>query len=88
MPPTPPVESDDTVAKGSSQMATEAPKLAAKREALTPPLPAPIVKRSKSYFLGGSTALVESARIVDRRQHERVTGWEKELKESRLWGLL
>lgn len=48
VPPTPPVVSEEMVEKGSSQTATEAPKLAAKREARTPPLPAPIVKRSKS----------------------------------------
>lgn len=48
MPPTPPVESEEIVEKGSSQTATEAPKLDAKREALTPPLPAPMVNKSKS----------------------------------------
>ena len=42
--------SEEIVEKGSSQTATEAPKLAAKREARTPPLPAPMVKRSKSKW--------------------------------------
>ena len=48
MPPRPPAESDEIVAKGSSINATLAPKLEAKREALTPPLPPPIVMSSKS----------------------------------------
>jgi hypothetical protein len=54
VPPTPPVVSDEIVEKGSSQIAALAPKLEAKREARTPPLPAPIVKRSKSYWRAGS----------------------------------
>jgi len=48
VPPTPPVVSDEIVENGSSQIAALAPKLEAKREARTPPLPAPMVKRSKS----------------------------------------
>ena len=48
VPPTPPEVSEEMVAKGSSQIATEAPKLAANRDARIPPLPAPMVKRSKS----------------------------------------
>ena len=46
VPPTPPLVSEDMVANGSSQMATEATRFAAKRKALTPPLPAPILKDS------------------------------------------
>ena len=48
VPPRPPAESEEMVANGSSINATLAPKLAAKREALTPPLPPPIVMSSKS----------------------------------------
>ena len=58
VPPTPPAVSEEMVAKGSSQTATLAPKLAAKREARTPPLPAPMVKRSKSKWREGSAPLV------------------------------
>lgn len=76
MPPKPPAVSDEMVAKGSSQIATEAPKLAANRDALTPPLPAPIVKRSKSYFRGGSAPFVDSERIaVEKRRFRGEREW-------------
>jgi hypothetical protein len=48
VPPRPPAESEEIVANGSSINATLAPKFAAKREALTPPLPPPMVMSSKS----------------------------------------
>lgn len=46
VPPTPPLSSLALVEKGSSHTATLAPYWDAKREARTPPLPAPIVNRS------------------------------------------
>lgn len=73
VPPTPPALSDEMVEKGSSQTATEAPKLAAKREARTPPLPAPIVKRSKSYGRRASTPFSDWDRTtMPRRQWRRL----------------
>lgn len=73
VPPTPPAVSDEIVLKGSSQTAEEAPKLAAKREALTPPLPAPIVNRSKSYLapLSEEEEEEDSARIEKFRRRRR-----------------
>lgn len=67
MPPTPPVVSEEIVEKGSSQTAEEAPKLEARREARTPPLPAPMVKRSKSYWRAGSAPFWDSARTAKVR---------------------
>lgn len=88
MPPTPPAESEEMVANGSSQTATLAPKLEAKREALTPPLPAPIVKRSKSYWPGGSEPLVDSARTAVAKRRRRGEHWKEGNKYSGVRDLL
>jgi hypothetical protein len=69
------VVSDEIVEKGSSQIAALAPKLEAKREARTPPLPAPIVKRSKSYWPAGSAPFCDSARTAKVRR-----GGEREIR--------
>ena len=62
----PPAVSEEIVANGSLQMATEASKPEAKREARTLPLPAPIVKRSKSYDWAVSAPFLESAEAVTK----------------------
>lgn len=73
VPPTPPAVSEEIVENGSSQMATEAPKLAAKREARTPPLPAPMVKRSKSYLRGASAPFSGSPEAETKQRRWRWT---------------
>lgn len=94
VPPTPPVSSEEIVANGSSQMVTDAPKFEAKRDARTPPLPAPIVKRSKSNFccdLDSSIPLspggADSARVQKRRRLRRsrrgANEWVEEEEGSR-----
>ena len=68
VPPMAPTVSEEIVANGSSQTATEAPKPEEKREARTLPLPAPIVKRLKSYDRATSTPFSESAEVVTKHR--------------------